>query len=76
MLDARALIEKHRSKGVLIDTNLLVLLLVGLVNKRRILDFKRTQNFTIEDFDILLRLVNWFGKLFTTPHVLSHPPSG
>jgi len=71
MLDAGARIEKHRSKGVLVDTNLLILLLVGLVNKRRILEFKRTQNFTIEDFDTLSRLISWFGKLVTTPHVLS-----
>jgi hypothetical protein len=41
------------------------------VNKRRVVDFKRTQNFTIEDFETLSRLINWFGKLFTTPHVLS-----
>jgi hypothetical protein len=70
MLDALALIDKHRSKGVLVDTNLLVLLLVGSVNKRRILDFKHTQNFTIEDFDLLSRLIRWFGKLITTPHIL------
>ena len=37
MLDAPALIEKHRSRGVLVDSNLLVLLLVGSVNKQRIL---------------------------------------
>jgi hypothetical protein len=71
MLDARALIKKHRSKGVLVDTNLLVLFLVGLVNKPRIVSFKRTQDFTIEDFDRLSELINWFGKLVTTPHVLS-----
>ncbi len=71
MLDARALIEKHRLKGVLVDTNLLVLLLVGSVNKRRILNFKRTQNFAIEVFDLLSRLIRWFGKLVTTPHVFS-----
>jgi acyl-CoA synthetase (AMP-forming)/AMP-acid ligase II len=71
MLDAVALIDKHRSKGVLVDTNLLVLFLIGLVNKRRILSFKRTQDFTIEDFDPLSRLIYWFGKLVTTPHVLS-----
>jgi hypothetical protein len=47
------------------------LFLVGLVNKQRILDSKRTQNFTIEDFDLLSRLITWFGKLITTPHVLS-----
>lgn len=71
MLDALGLIAKHRSKGVLVDSNLLVLLLVGSVNKQRILGFKRTRNFTVEDFDVLLRLVNWFGNLIATPHVLS-----
>jgi len=40
--DARALLEKHRGKGVLVDTNLPVLLLVGLVNRSRITRFKRT----------------------------------
>ena len=71
MLDARALIEKHQAKGVLVDANLLVLLLVGRVNRRRIPAFKRTQNFTIEDSELLEHLVAWFGKLFATPHVLS-----
>ena len=71
MLDAAALIEKHRAKGVLVDTNLLVLFLVGRVNRRRILNFKRTGDFTIEDYDLLARLIAWFGKLIATPHVLS-----
>ena len=71
MLDAGALIAKHRAKGVLVDANLLVLFLVGHISKRRILEFKRTQNFTIEDFDTLSRLIGWFGKLVATPHVLS-----
>ena len=71
MLVARALIEKHQAKGVLVDANLLVLLLVGRVNRRRIPAFKRTQNFTIEDSELLEHLVAWFGKLFATPHVLS-----
>ena len=71
MLDAGALIEKHRAKGVLVDTNLLVLFLVGTVNRQRILNFKRTGDFTIEDYDLLVRLISWFGKLIATPHVLS-----
>lgn len=71
MLDAGALIKKHRGKGALVDSNLLVLLLVGSVNKRRIQSYKRTQGFTIEDFDLLVRLIAWFGKLFATPHVMS-----
>ncbi len=62
MLDAAALIEKHRGKGVFVDTNLLVLLLVGQVNERRLASFKRTQDFDIEDFYLLSRLVKWFGS--------------
>jgi hypothetical protein len=71
MLDAEALIVKHRAKGVLVDTNLLVLFLVGTVNRQRILNFKRTGDFIIEDYDVLVRLIGWFGKLIATPHVLS-----
>jgi|SRR5579862_9206687 len=70
MLDAVTLIEKYRAKGVLIDTSLLVLFLVGTVNRRRILNFKRTGDFTVEDYKVLVRLVNWFGKVIATPHVL------
>src|ERR1019366_4348523 len=71
MLDAAALIEKHRAKGVLVDTNLLVLFLVGTVNRQRILSFKRTGDFSIEDYDLLVRLIGWFGRVVATPHVLS-----
>ena len=71
MLDAEALIQKHRAKGALVDANLLVLLLVGGVNKQRIAKFKRTQSFTVEDFDLLTRLITWFGRLIATPHLLS-----
>ncbi len=72
MLDAQALIQKHRKKGVFLDTNLFVLLLVGLVNAERIQQFKRTQDFTKDDFRTLKSLVAWFGApLIATPHVLS-----
>jgi len=70
-LDVEGLIEKHRGSGVLIDTNLLVLFLVGSVNKKRIPNFKRTDGFTVDDYDLLPRLMGWFGKLIATPHVLA-----
>jgi hypothetical protein len=72
MQDAGALIEKHRGKGVLVDTNLLVLLLVGEVNPSRISRFKRTEGYTVDDFLMLKDLLQWFGPpLVSTPHVLS-----
>lgn len=71
MLDANSLIEKHLTKGVLLDTNLLVLYLIGKVNPRRILNHKRTANYELSDFRLLDYLVGRFGKLVTTPHLLS-----
>jgi hypothetical protein len=72
MLDATALIEKHRGKGVLVDANLLVLMLVGSVNITRIQNFKRTSNFDADNFRTLKSLCDWFGSpLIVTPHILS-----
>lgn len=65
------LINKHRGSGLLVDTNLLLLYLVGTTNKKRILNFKRTQTYTIEDFDLLSRFMAEFKTLITTPHVLT-----
>ena len=69
-LDAGALIEKHRARGVLVNSNLLVLLLVSQVDPRQIWQFTRTENFTGDDFRLLASLIAWFGKLIT-PHVLA-----
>lgn len=65
------LIEKHRANGLLIDTNLFLLYLIGKTNKSRILTFKRTRQYTIEDFELLELLVAHFGILVTTPHFLT-----
>jgi hypothetical protein len=72
MLDVRGLLQKHRGRGVFVDANLLVLLLVGRVNPSRIYTFKRTSDFVAGDFELLESLVAWFGHpLFATPHILS-----
>ena len=67
MLDAAGLIEKHRSRGVLIDANLLILYLLGKTNKRRIQDLKPGDTFEVEDFDLLEGLAAYLGNLITTP---------
>jgi hypothetical protein len=66
-----ALIEKYRRKGVLIDTNLLVLLAIGVYNPARILTFKRTFKYTIDDFDLLLRIIGFFERKVITPNILT-----
>jgi hypothetical protein len=69
--DLSALIDKYRSKGVLLDSNLLVLLFVGLTDIGLVTSFKRTQAFTQQEFSLLKGVVDTFYKVITTPHVLT-----
>jgi len=67
------LIVKYRLKGILLDTNLLLLLFVGLVDSGLVDDFKRTKNqqFTKKEFLLLEGIVKTFSKIVTTPHILT-----
>src|SRR5205085_3307354 len=56
---------------LLIDTNLLVLLAVGRVNRRRIGTFKRTRQYSSEDYDLLIRFVARCKDLYTVAHSLA-----
>jgi hypothetical protein len=65
------LLQKYKTKGILIDTNLMVLIAVGNYNADRILTFKRTIQYTLEDYDLILRIVGYFERRITTPHILA-----
>jgi predicted nucleic acid-binding protein len=58
-------------QGLLVDTNLLVLFAVGAVNRHRIESYKRTRRYTGADFDLLLRVLGKFSRLYTVAHVLA-----
>lgn len=61
-----------RSKaGLVIDTNLLLLYLVDQHDPERIETFKRTQVFSADDFNLLVRFINLFGSFSTTPNILT-----
>ena len=65
------LIERHRSGGVLVDANILLLYFVGSYNREHVPRFKRTVQFTVDDYDLLVRLLSRFARVVTTPHILS-----
>lgn len=65
------LIQKYKQKGVLIDTNILLLYIVGLFDISLIRDFKRTANFSEDDFDIVSNFLRLFNKKIVTPHILT-----
>ena len=57
--------------GLLVDTNLLVLFVVGAVNRDRIETFKRTRKYTKADYDLLVRVLGAFKRLYTVAHVMA-----
>lgn len=65
------LVEKYIPKGVLLDTNLFVLLIIGLVDREKIPSHKRTNNYTPDDFDLLVYVLDRFQKIVVTPHILA-----
>ncbi|MGB9177797.1 MAG: PIN domain-containing protein [Pyrinomonadaceae bacterium] len=65
------LLRRYRKKGLLIDTNLLLLYFVGRYDPNRISKFKRTMIFTIKDFYILSEIFEFFAKVVTTPNILT-----
>ncbi|CAN5841553.1 PIN domain-containing protein [soil metagenome] len=66
-----SLITKYKNKGVLIDTNILLLYLVGSLDLNMIRGFKRTANFTENDFNLISNFIKQFNLKITTPHVLT-----
>lgn len=66
------LLLKYRNGVALVDTNLLLLYLVGKSDPRIIPRFTRTQKYTLDDFQVLSKLIETgFRSLVTTPNVLT-----
>ncbi|HZR31511.1 MAG TPA: hypothetical protein VFA76_06630 [Terriglobales bacterium] len=66
------LLTRFESKGALVDTNLLLLLLIGFYDRTLIGNFKRVAAYTLEDFLLLAWLLEKkFKTSVTTPHVLT-----
>ncbi len=57
--------------GVFIDSNLLVLLVVGRVGRGLITKHRRLQEYTADDYDILVELLRPADQVFVTPNTLT-----
>jgi rRNA-processing protein FCF1 len=57
--------------GVVIDANLLLLFFLGSYDRKQILTNPRLATFTPEDFDLLIRLLEHFQRIVTTPNILT-----
>jgi hypothetical protein len=65
------LFATHRGKSVLLDSNLLLVFLAGSLSPRLFSQFKRVSAYTINDYELLVRLLSAFTTLLTTPHILT-----
>ena len=59
------------SKGLLVDTNLLVLLVIGALNPDQISDHKLTSKYSAVDYRLLKSFVDQFKLVVTTPNILT-----
>ena len=58
-------------KGIFIDANLLVLLVVGATDQALIAKHRRLRTFMVEDYGRLLGLIERAGQVFLTPNTLT-----
>ena len=56
---------------MLIDTNLLLVLVVGTYDRGLVERFKRTRAYTADDYDLLASFVAGYAELVVTPNVLT-----
>jgi hypothetical protein len=66
------LLSQHRDKFVILDTNILLVYLVGCVDPKLIESFKKTNSrYCSDDFQILDNLLGKLSKFSTTPNILT-----
>lgn len=70
-MNPRELLSRYFLKGLLVDTNILLLYFVGKTNINRIQKFKRTEQFDPDDYKLLDNILAKFSKIVTTPNILT-----
>lgn len=63
--------KRRPQRGAFIDANLLVLLVVGSVDRGLIAKHRRLKNFTVDDYDLLLDLLTRVERVYVTPNTLT-----
>ncbi len=67
--------ERYYSSGIIVDTNILLLYFIGEYDINFIPRFKRTIQFTIEDYELLTLILRRFKRILTTPNILTEVSS-
>jgi hypothetical protein len=65
------LFAQSSGKNLLLDSNLLLVFVTGASDPRLFGRFKRVSSYTLQDYELLVRLLGAFRVLLTTPHILT-----
>ena len=73
MTYAAMMVEKYKSRGLLLDSNLLLLYLVGAVDPTLVGtgQYNKLSTFKVEQIIMLRQLIAFFPRVVTTAHVLT-----
>lgn len=69
--DIETYVVKYRPEGLIIDTEVLILLLVGTYNIDCIETCKFTNKFSKQDLALVQRIISYFKKIIITPHIIA-----
>lgn len=70
-IDSQTL-QKYKSRGILVDSSLLIVYLIGLFDRRQLANCRAIKSsFTRDEFELLARLIGLFELIVTTPHILT-----
>jgi hypothetical protein len=70
-VDLHRVIQQHARHGALLDTNLLLVYGIGRTDRSWIARHKRTREYSIGDFELIVGILAHFQRLITTPHILA-----
>ena len=65
------LIAQYRDKGILIDTNLFLVVLVGNIDRRLVGRIGKTEKYTREDYERITDILGLFNRFIIIPQVLT-----
>ena len=64
-------VDKYKKKGVFVDSEILLLFIVGSKDPRLIRNFGRTAKFDENDFILVSEFIEKFDYKITSPHILT-----
>jgi len=68
---ATSLLARYKSRGAILDTNLMLLLIVGTYSIGRIETFKRTLKYTSSDFRLISNMLARMDRRIITPNIFT-----